>query len=77
MLVQWLSVGGFTSTETVGGLLWTGTQDSHLDFHTAAALWLSGWTAQPLTYDLPAIRRLIVRAHPYRLDLGVRATAHE
>ena len=28
----------FTSTETVG-LLGTGAQDGHLDFHTAPALW--------------------------------------
>ena len=35
----------FASTETVG-LLGTGVQDSHLDFHTAAELchWKSGWS---------------------------------
>jgi len=30
----------FTSTETVG-LLETGAQDGHLDFHTAPELWTS------------------------------------
>ena len=34
----WLSVAGFTSTETVG-LLGTGAQDGHLDFNTATELW--------------------------------------
>ena len=32
----------FTSTETVG-LLGTGAQDSHLDFHTAPEALLSWW----------------------------------
>ena len=31
----------FTSTETVG-LLGTGSQDGHLDFHTALELWGGG-----------------------------------
>ena len=33
----WLVEGCFTSTETVG-LLGTGAQDGHLDFHTASEL---------------------------------------
>ena len=36
-MVDWLKCR-FTSTETVG-LLGTGAQDSHLDFHTAPELW--------------------------------------
>ena len=31
----------FTSTETIG-LLGTGAQDSHLDFHTTPGLWTLG-----------------------------------
>ena len=37
-LIGWLKCC-FTSTETVG-LLGTGAQNSHLDFHTAPELWL-------------------------------------
>ena len=38
LVVGWLKCC-FTSTETVG-LLGTGAQDGHLDFHTAPELWL-------------------------------------
>ena len=34
LVVGWLVEGCFTSTETLG-LLGTGAQDGHLDFHTA------------------------------------------
>ena len=37
-VTDWLVECCFTSTETVG-LLGTGTQDVHLDFHTAPELW--------------------------------------
>ena len=36
--LRWLVECCFTSTETVG-LLGTGAQDGHLDFHTAPELW--------------------------------------
>ena len=40
---RWLVKCCFTSTETVG-LLGTGAQDGHLDFHTAPELWIFvGW----------------------------------
>ena len=35
----------FTSTETVG-LLGTGAQDGHLDFHTAPELYEGGWLVE-------------------------------
>ena len=38
-MMKWLSKCGFTSTETVG-LLGTGAQDVHLDFHTTPELCL-------------------------------------
>ena len=39
----------FTSTETAG-LLGTGAQDSHLDFHTAPELSMSGGVYVPWVY---------------------------
>ena len=38
-LYNWLVECCFTSTETVG-LLGTGAQDGHLDFHTVPDLWI-------------------------------------
>ena len=40
----------FTSTETVG-LLGTGAQDGHLDFHTAPELWLISSTQRTIKYS--------------------------
>ena len=72
--VGW-SVAGFTSTETVG-LLGTGAQDTHLDFHTAPELWTVScgrqyvWTGptawgsngphQPFGRNCPCISAFIV-----------------
>ena len=54
----WLVECCFASTETVG-LLGTGAQDGHLDFHIAPELCLGGevdrcidWTLNPITNQL-------------------------
>ena len=44
----------FTSTETVG-LLGTGAQDGHLDFHTAPELWCNDGLTAAFSPSFPSI----------------------